>query len=63
MARAVNSGRFLRVTAALALALALRAEAQKRSITFGSTNAPCSNHALAVAMSKAVKKELLNACD
>jgi len=36
------------------------ANAQKSSITFGSTNATSSNYALAVAMSKAIKKELPN---
>jgi TRAP transporter TAXI family solute receptor len=46
--------------AALALAAAT-AIAQKNSITFGSTNATSSNYALAVAMSKAIKKELPNA--
>ncbi|MGE0222973.1 MAG: TAXI family TRAP transporter solute-binding subunit [Acetobacteraceae bacterium] len=35
--------------------------AQKDSITFGSTNAASSNFALAVAMNKAIKKELPNA--
>jgi uncharacterized protein len=52
-------------TAALALAggmlvAATPATAQKASITFGSTNATSSNYALAVAMSKAIKKELPN---
>jgi uncharacterized protein len=37
------------------------ADAQKNTITFGSTNATSSNYALAVAMSKAIKKELPNA--
>jgi TRAP transporter TAXI family solute receptor len=46
--------------AATALAPAT-AIAQKNSITFGSTNATSSNYALAVAMSKAIKKELPNA--
>jgi TRAP transporter TAXI family solute receptor len=36
------------------------ASAQKATITFGSTNATSSNYALAVAMSKAIKKELPN---
>ncbi len=46
--------------AALALAGAPAALAQKASITFGSTNSTSSNYALAVAMSKAIKKELPN---
>jgi TRAP transporter TAXI family solute receptor len=37
------------------------ARAQKNTITFGSTNATSSNYALAVAMTKAIKKELPNA--
>ena len=37
------------------------ASAQKSTLTFGSTNATSSNYALAVAMSKAIKKELPNA--
>lgn len=37
------------------------AKAQSNTITFGSTNATSSNYALAVAMSKAVKKALPNA--
>jgi TRAP transporter TAXI family solute receptor len=53
------------ITGAFALAaLALgptAASAQKNAITFGSTNATSSNYALAVAMSKAIKKELPNA--
>ncbi|HJU32577.1 MAG TPA: TAXI family TRAP transporter solute-binding subunit [Hyphomicrobiaceae bacterium] len=44
----------------LAHAFALPAAAQKSTITFGSTNATSSNYALAVAMSKAIKKELPN---
>ncbi len=36
------------------------AAAQKATLTFGSTNATSSNYALAVAMSKAIKKELPN---
>lgn len=47
--------------ALLALAMPLPASAQKNTITFGSTNATSSNYALAVAMSKAIKKELPNA--
>jgi TRAP transporter TAXI family solute receptor len=46
--------------AALALGPAT-AGAQKNSLTFGSTNATSSNYALAVAMSKAIKKELSDA--
>jgi uncharacterized protein len=42
-------------------ARARRPSAQKNSITFGSTNATSSNYALAVAMAKAIKKELPNA--
>jgi TRAP transporter TAXI family solute receptor len=53
------------ITGAFALAaLALwptAASAQKSAITFGSTNATSSNYALAVAMSKAIKKELPDA--
>ena len=53
------------VTVAAALAFAFcapgPASAQKSTITFGSTNATSSNYALAVAMSKAIKKELPNA--
>ena len=45
----------------LALAMVLPASAQKSTLTFGSTNATSSNYALAVAMSKAIKKELPNA--
>ena len=44
--------------ALLALASVLPASAQKSTLTFGSTNATSSNYALAVAMSKAIKKEL-----
>jgi TRAP transporter TAXI family solute receptor len=44
--------------ALLAFAFVLPAGAQKGAITFGSTNATSSNYALAVAMSKAIKKEL-----
>jgi TRAP transporter TAXI family solute receptor len=44
-----------------ALACTTAAHAQKGSITFGSTNATSSNYALAVAMSKAIKKELPDA--
>jgi TRAP transporter TAXI family solute receptor len=40
------------------LAAPLAATAQPASLTFGSTNAASSNFALAVAMSKAIKKEL-----
>lgn len=40
------------------LTVASVAHAQKASITFGSTNSTSSNYALAVAMSKAIKKEL-----
>jgi TRAP transporter TAXI family solute receptor len=53
---------FSGTAAALAVGLASRAaRAQKAVITFGSTNATSSNYALAVAMSKAIKKELPNA--
>jgi TRAP transporter TAXI family solute receptor len=41
-------------------AAATPAAAQKATLTFGSTNATSSNYALAVAMSKAIKKELPN---
>lgn len=47
--------------ALLPLASVKPANAQKSTITFGSTNATSSNYALAVAMSKAIKKELPNA--
>lgn len=53
-------GRCLTVAALLAVALASPASAQKSTLTFGSTNATSSNYALAVAMSKAIKKELPN---
>lgn len=46
--------------ALLTLALVSPASAQKSTLTFGSTNATSSNYALAVAMSKAIKKELPN---
>jgi uncharacterized protein len=50
------------VVALTAVALgAATGTAQKNSITFGSTNATSSNYALAVAMSKAIKKELSDA--
>lgn len=45
-------------SAAFMLSLSLPALAQKSTITFGSTNATSSNYALAVAMSKAIKKDL-----
>jgi len=45
----------------LALLAAVPAHAQKDTITFGSTNAASSNYALAVAMTKAIKKDLPNA--
>src|SRR3954468_11200661 len=47
-------------SALLVLALVLPASAQKSTLTFGSTNATSSNYALAVAMSKAIKKDLPN---
>lgn len=49
------------LTLATALVGPSRAEAQKSTITFGSTNATSSNYALAVAMSKAIKADLPNA--
>jgi uncharacterized protein len=49
------------VALALAVCATVPAHAQKNTITFGSTNATSSNYALAVAMSKAIKKELPNA--
>lgn len=63
MAFGLRLGRCVMVAAALALAFCVAgpASAQKSSITFGSTNATSSNYALAVAMSKAIKKELPNA--
>ncbi|MGE0700306.1 MAG: TAXI family TRAP transporter solute-binding subunit [Hyphomicrobiaceae bacterium] len=56
-------GRRLAALAALAVLLVgtSAANAQKSSITFGSTNATSSNYALAVAMSKAIKKDLPDA--
>ena len=54
------SRRCFAALALLPLALVLPASAQKSTITFGSTNATSSNYALAVAMSKAIKKELPN---
>ena len=48
-------------TVAAAAGAATSTHAQKAVITFGSTNATSSNYALAVAMSKAIKKELPNA--
>ena len=47
--------------ALLGLFAAAPAQAQKDTITFGSTNAASSNYALAVAMTKAIKSELPNA--
>lgn len=54
---------FAATAAGLAAGLAAprAARAQKSVITFGSTNATSSNYALAVAMSKAIKKNLPNA--
>jgi len=54
------SRRCFAALALLPLALVLPASAQKSTLTFGSTNATSSNYALAVAMSKAIKKELPN---
>jgi TRAP transporter TAXI family solute receptor len=58
--------RFLRAALCGVLVLAATlattpANAQKDTITFGSTNAASSNFALAVAMNKAIKKDLPNA--
>lgn len=56
-------GRHLAAAVAFGAAMlfATAAAAQKANITFGSTNATSSNYALAVAMSKAIKKELPDA--
>ncbi len=56
-------GRCVVVAAAFATAFCVTgpANAQKSTLTFGSTNATSSNYALAVGMSKAIKKELPNA--
>ena len=58
----IRSGRGVMVAATLVLTFCAptAARAQKSAITFGSTNATSSNYALAVAMSKAIKKELPN---
>ncbi len=57
----LRTGALLALSAlALLFSAAPPASAQKATITFGSTNATSSNYALAVAMSKAIKKELPN---
>lgn len=58
----VGLGRRVAAIAAFTAALVCASAAQaQKAITFGSTNATSSNYALAVAMSKAVKKELPDA--
>jgi uncharacterized protein len=60
MGRATRATRrgFIAATVALLAVSPVAAGAQPSSLTFGSTNSASSNFALAVAMSKAIKKEL-----